>query len=110
MQEHLSSRTKAEYEWYVRRWCLDGQPEPEAWVSAFAGAHQRRNARAALLWHHRTNLRVPLSLAPQHAAKRVPTAFTEEELGLPEFSARATAHERPPSSAGEGQVTMGLRR
>lgn len=80
MQQHLSSRTVREYEWYVRRWESAGFPDPAAWVEVFAGAHQRRNARAALLWHHRTNLRTPLSLEPQHALRKVPVAFTQEEL------------------------------
>lgn len=79
-QEHLSSRTVREYEWYVGKWERKGRPEPAAWVDAFPGSHQRRNARAALLWRHRENLRSPLSLAPQHARQKVPVAFTEEEL------------------------------
>jgi hypothetical protein len=52
----LTDRTEREYRWYVRRWKSDGQPDPKRWVEHFAGSHQRRNARAALVWWYRVEL------------------------------------------------------
>jgi hypothetical protein len=58
----LAPRTEREYQWYVRRWQGDGQPDPQRWVEQFGGSHQRRNARAALVWWFRTELGKTLSL------------------------------------------------
>ena len=52
----LTDRTEREYRWYVRRWQSDGQPDPKRCVEHFAGSHQRRNARAALVWWYRVEL------------------------------------------------------
>jgi integrase/recombinase XerD len=86
----LADRTEREYRWYVRRWQADGQPEPKRWVEAFSGSHQRRNARAALVWWHRVDLGVTLRLDSVPRTVKVPEAFTEAELELVLQAARAT--------------------
>jgi len=74
MQEHLGQRTLSEYEWYLRRWEADGQPDPQEWLKRL-GAHGQRNARAALL-----RAGVAEALRVDHAVRKVPQAFTTLEL------------------------------
>jgi hypothetical protein len=72
----LADRTEREYRWYVRRWEADGRPDPSAWVEHFQGSHQRRNARAALVWWHRVELGQTLRMASVASVRKVPKAFT----------------------------------
>jgi hypothetical protein len=49
----LSPGTERDYGQVVERWTRDGQPDPARWVSERSSEATRRNARAALIWHHR---------------------------------------------------------
>ena len=76
----LAERTEREYRFYVRRWDRDGQPEPAAWLRTLSSDHARRNARAALVWWHRTELGHALTLPPVPVRRKVPEALTETQL------------------------------
>jgi site-specific recombinase XerD len=76
----LSDRTRKDYMEYVRRWEREGSPEPLAWVAGRSGEATRRNARAALVWYHRTALGRTLKIATVPQTRRVPRAFSFEEL------------------------------
>jgi|SRR5215216_2848853 len=93
----LSSRTESEYRWYVRRWQAAGRRDASSWVESFAGPHQRRNARAALVWWHRTELGATLRLASQRAPQKVPEAFSERELAQVLQAAVATHQRAAPT-------------
>jgi hypothetical protein len=58
----LSPRTERDYRQVVERWTRDGQPDPATWVSEWSSEATRRNARAALIWLHRVNLRRTLDI------------------------------------------------
>jgi integrase/recombinase XerD len=92
----LADRTEREYRWYVRRWQDDGQPEPKRWVEHFAGSHQRRNARAALVWWYRVELGRTLHIDVQPSVRKVPEAFTEAQLQRVLDAARATHRRAAP--------------
>jgi site-specific recombinase XerD len=75
----LAPRTEREYRRYIGLWKADGQPEPALWVNGRGSAHAQRNARAALVWHHRQLGRtVVIPVVP--SPRRMPQAFTEMEL------------------------------
>ncbi len=76
----LAERTERDYRYYVKRWNLDGRQEPRAWVAKQPSEHTRRCARAALVWWFRTELGQTLDVPSIPATRRVPSAFTEQEL------------------------------
>jgi site-specific recombinase XerD len=79
----LSPRTERDYRQVVERWTRDGQPKPAAWVEERSSDATRRNARAALIWHHRVNLGKTLDI-PWVGPKQwpIPSAFSVEELAV----------------------------
>lgn len=79
---HLSERTLREYRWWVGRWQRAGEPDPAEFVASFNGASSRQNARAALLWHHRTVVRVALDIPSEPRQTHTPVCFNEAQLGL----------------------------
>lgn len=79
----LSPRTERDYRQVVERWTRDGQPDPVTWVSQRSSEATRRNARAALIWHHRVNLVKTLDIPWVGPTQRpVPSAFSVEELAV----------------------------
>lgn len=79
----LSPRTERDYRQVVERWTRDGQPDPATWVSERSSESTRRNARAALIWHHRVNLGKTLDIPWVRALEwTVPSAFSVEELAV----------------------------
>jgi len=79
----LSPRTERDYRQVVERWTKDGRPKPAAWVAERSSEATRRNARAALIWHYRTNLGKTLDIQWERPMTvHVPQAFSVTELGL----------------------------
>jgi integrase/recombinase XerD len=76
----LSERTEHDYLQYVRRWEADGQPDPKMWAGARSSEATRRNARAALVWWHRTQLGRTVVIPSVPQTRRQPRAFSIEEL------------------------------
>jgi integrase/recombinase XerD len=76
----LTERTERDYRRTVGRWERDGQPDPVAWVAMQSSPATRRNARAALVWYHRMELGMTLSIPHVPQVRRVPTALSDEEL------------------------------
>lgn len=76
----LSDTTLRDYESAVRRWKANGQPEPRAWVDSMSSPATRRNMRAALIWYHRTERGLALDIPHVPQVRRVPVAFTDEEV------------------------------
>jgi site-specific recombinase XerD len=86
----LAPRTEHEYRWYVRRREADGMPTPATWIERFPGSHQRRNARAALVWWYRTQLGRTLRVPVVVSDVKVPEAFSDVELAQILEAARVT--------------------
>ncbi len=76
----LADTTLRDYLQAVRRWEASGRPSPADWVAQQVSPDQARKVRAALVWHHRTNLGVMLDIPFVPQRRRVPTAFSDEEL------------------------------
>ena len=93
----LSDRTEREYRFYVRRWQADGRPDPKAWLRTLTSDHARRNARAALVWWHRTELGETLRLPPVPVTRKVPEALTDGQLTQVLTAARVVHRRAAPT-------------
>jgi integrase len=76
----LADTTLRDYMQAVRRWEASGRPSPAEWVAQQVSPDQARKVRAALIWHHRTTLGVEADIPFVPQRRRVPTAFSDEEV------------------------------
>ncbi len=108
----LSPSTERDYRQVVERWTRDGQPNPAAWVSERSSEATRRNARAALIWLHRVNLRRTLDIPwvppkPMLLSRRAATRLPELPLHVVERADHQNWRVRLPVSreiAGEDEA------
>ena len=64
----------------MNRWRREGEPDPLAWVLRQSSEATRRNARASLVWYHRTELGQSLRVPSVPQTRHTPRAYTSEEL------------------------------